>query len=104
MNPYDSPRTGLGRPLPWRTRIRLLAGLLFGLVCVAIAGAQVYYAHTLRRDYPGLSDPSPNVDGYWPALAHSIAHTIAGVAALLGVPVLGSSLDARRSAERNRII
>ena len=62
----------------------------FAILCVSIGF--VYYAFTIRRDYPDLNDPSRNVDAYWPSVVYAIANFIAGIAAFFGLPVFGYSI------------
>ena len=66
-------------------------GIVFGIAVLSVSFGFVYYAFTIRREFPDLNDPSPGVDAYWPAVEHMISHLIAGVAALVGLPILGIS-------------
>jgi hypothetical protein len=91
-NPYTPPTAASERTSSRRFRVFPAIGVSTGLVCVAIAVGFIYYGFTLRRDYPDLSDPSPNVDAYWPAVVHLIAHIIAGIVCIFGLPILAFSL------------
>jgi hypothetical protein len=58
-------------------------------------GAAVYFVAKiihLHRVYPGLSDPSPNIDAYWPAVAEIVYYVYAGIAAVIGFPTLWFSV------------
>ncbi len=49
----------------------IIASVLF----VALAATSTYFgyaAYRLTIDYPDSNDPSPNVDGYWPAVVNLI--------------------------------
>ncbi|HRX80513.1 MAG TPA: hypothetical protein P5307_15695 [Pirellulaceae bacterium] len=66
-------------------------GIAFGFIVLCVSAGFVCYAFTIRYFYPDLNDPSPNVDAYWPSVEHAIAWLIAGVAALIGLPIIGFS-------------
>jgi hypothetical protein len=50
-----------------------------GFCLLVGAGYLVYLALSLRASFPGLHDPSPNVDGYWPRLVHDLYLLFAGI-------------------------
>ncbi len=52
---------------------------------LAISSYFGYAAYRLTIDYPGLNDPSPNVDGYWPAVVNLIYKVFAATSALLAI-------------------
>lgn len=85
-NPYESPRTSEPthevelKPSPWPTLV-FLTGLMFLVAAIFL----VFLAFTLRREFPGLHDPSPLVDGYWPAVVHDIYHLLAGLSVILAI-------------------
>ena len=85
-NPYESPRTGEPshevelKASPWPTLV-FLVGLMFLVAAIFL----VFLAFTLRREYPGLHDPSPLVDGYWPAVVHDIYHLLAGLSVIFAI-------------------
>jgi len=54
----------------------------------------------LHRRFPDMSDPSPDVDAYWPAIVELIMYLYAGVAALIGIPTFLYSLVAFRRRRR----
>lgn len=59
-----------------------------------------YAAYRLTIDYPGLNDPSPNVDGYWPAvvnLIYKIFAAISGLLAIIVAAIWGYCLRSRRT-------
>ena len=61
---------------------------------VFIGGALYCLANIvdLHRRFPGMSDPSPNVDAYWPAVAELVMYVFAAIAALIGIPTFVYSL------------
>ncbi len=85
-NPYESPRASESgqavelKPSPWPTLV-FFVGLMFLVAAVFL----VFLAFTLRREFPGLHDPSPSVDGYWPAVVHDIYHLLAGLSVILAI-------------------
>ena len=118
-NPYDPPPTPRAPPTPrtppgqsdggdssqtetsgskWGA-LALLAGLIF------LVGAAyfVYLAMALRADYRDLHDPTPGVDGYWPAIVHDLYLLLAGILgfAASGSLILGSMLQ-RKWRSRHR--
>jgi hypothetical protein len=58
---------------------------LVGVMFLAAAVFLVFLAFTLRREFPGLHDPSPLVDGYWPAVVHDVYHLLAGLSVILAI-------------------
>ena len=101
-NPYsppqsDSLRERESRSFPLMPAVGLLVGTLF-LGGVAYCIGYIVYLH-LR--YPGLSDPSANVDAYWPAVAEGVMYFFAGTAALIGVPTFWYSLVVFRRHRRS---
>lgn len=72
LNAYESPRA-MGTVASRRKwPIASVVGLLFAFVLFLPSAYFFYRAHRLTVDYPGLHDPSPNVDFYWPDIAHLI--------------------------------
>ena len=92
-NPFAPPASDLGdsserQPIPLGPTSGLVVGCFF-------LGAAVYYVARiiyLHRVYPGLWDPSPNVDAYWPAVVEIVYYVFAGIAAAIGFPTLWVSV------------
>ena len=103
-SPYTPPTTQGDPSVPRVFPILPAIGAVLGFTLVCVATGFLYYAFTIRRDYPDLNDPSPDVDAYWPAVEHLISQIIAGFAAIIGLPILGFSVwqfVARRSATQS---
>lgn len=102
-NPYQ-PLSGGGEPGPPNSLTSfypaiaaiLVAVLAISSVCCGLA------AYRLRKDFPGLYDHSPHVDGYWPAVARFIYMSVAAVSGLLAliIAILGGYRSRPRRAER----
>ena len=75
---------------------------LVGLVLLVGAAYLVYLAMALRSDYRELHDPTPGVDGYWPALVHDLYLLLAGILgfAASGSLILGSLLQRKWRSRR----
>jgi hypothetical protein len=106
-NPYESPRSASLAPdtgfalrnlLTWRTFFTFA-----GLATCSFGGWFFYYSYALRRDYPDLTDNSPEVDSYWPAVAHLVSNTIATGATLVGLIVLAFAGGAFFRARHKRV-
>ena len=100
-NPYETPKVAVETvPRSFRYSIgSIIASVLF----VALAATSTYFgyaAYRLTIDYPGLNDPSPNVDGYWPAvvnLIYKIFAAISGLLAMMVAVIWGYCSHARRT-------
>lgn len=72
-----------------RNLLRWYAFLAYLGLAVCSTGVYFSYgAYRLRRDYPDLEDHSPNVDWYWPSVAHSMDNVLGTVATLTGAFML----------------
>ena len=54
-----------------------MVGTLLTLALALPSAFFFHRAHRLTVDFPNLHDPSPNVDGYWPAVVHAVYTGIA---------------------------
>lgn len=64
---------------------------MIAAICIlTLAATSTYFgyaAYRLTIDYPGLNDPSPNVDGYWPAIVNLVYKIFAAISGLLAIGV-----------------
>ncbi len=64
--------------------------MLTAFVVVTLVASSTYFgyaAYRLTIDFPGLNDPSPNVDGYWPAVASLINKIVAAICGMLAITI-----------------
>lgn len=85
MNPYESPSSTLNSPKFPRRKVATLVVAVIGMGLLVVSGYHYYAAARLKVDYPGLSDPSPEVDAYWPSVAHLIYTTCGTLLGIAGV-------------------
>jgi ABC-type Fe3+ transport system permease subunit len=86
QNPYQPPLVAVEkRP----SSLRYSIGSIFAaILIVTLAATSTYFgyeAYRLTIEYPGLNDPSPNVDGYWPAVVNLFCTVIAAISGLLAI-------------------
>jgi hypothetical protein len=71
------------------TSLRYAIGsVITAILIVTLVATSSYFgyaAYRLTIDYPGLNDPSPNVDGYWPAVVNLIYKVFAAISALSAI-------------------
>ena len=85
MNPYESPLSiSKSRKSPRRTVAPFVVAAV-GIGLLVASGYNFYLAARLEVDYPGLSDPSPNVDAYWPNVVHQIYMVFGTFLGIVGV-------------------
>jgi hypothetical protein len=106
-NPYESPRSASLAPDTGFSLPNLLTWRMFftfaGLATCSVGAWFFHYSYTLRRDYPDLTDKSPDVDSYWPAVEHLISNVIATGATLVGLIVLAFAGGAFVRARYRRV-
>ena len=85
-NPYQAPFVSVEKA---PSRLRMSIGFMIkALVIGALVVTAIYFgyaAHRLTIDYPGLNDPSPDVDGYWPAVANFVYMIFAAISGMLAI-------------------
>ena len=88
-NPYQSPQTLSGRNSRRSPLISLAVraapwSVVLGLLLASLPF--MYRAYELKNKYPNLEDHSPNVDWYWPHVAHLVNWVV--VFLLVGAAVI----------------
>lgn len=110
-NPYSPPQLEektdtLRRSFP----VLSFLGMVFGTLQILAAAYFVVRIVYLHLEYPGLSDPSPGMDAYWPEVVVFIYWVLAGILALIGVPLFmysffatrrGRNVTPKKASERN---
>ena len=101
MTPYRSPQTSAERKVARSLPVLPIIGMIVGGIFLGGVAYCLVNIVDLHRRFPGLTDPSPNVDAHWPAVAEVGLYVFAGLAALVGIPTFVYSLVVfrRRRAE-----
>ncbi len=93
QNPYQPPTTALNALGSTDSSLKRLLTLpaVVTVAGIVMCSAGMYFfftAYRLRHDFPDLEDHSPNVDWYWPSVAHTVANIFGTATATVGIVML----------------
>ncbi|MCA9239046.1 MAG: hypothetical protein KDA37_02550 [Planctomycetales bacterium] len=69
-----------------------VSGMIIGGLFLSGAWYFLWHSIQVRNRFPGLNDPSPETDDYWPAVEVQISEVFAAIGSSIGVPVFLLSL------------